>query len=75
MTGKLDCMPASPELAMAGRPLVHFTLNVFIVGLGLNGKRSLSSFRTSIPHFGLFAPSRLLPNLLFFIAIILRPTI
>ena len=36
-------------LGKPGRmPLVHFTLNVFVMGLGLKGQRSLSSFRNSI---------------------------
>jgi hypothetical protein len=40
---RLDTRPASLELAIAGRwpgrPLLHFTLNEFVIGLGLKGKK------------------------------------
>jgi len=40
MTGKLDWMP-----------LVYFSLNVFIMGREIEGKRFLGSFRNSVPKF------------------------
>jgi hypothetical protein len=34
-----DASPSRLSLAMAGRTLVHFTLNVFVKGSGIEGKK------------------------------------
>jgi hypothetical protein len=47
---RLDVRSPRPNLAMADRPLLHFTLNVFIMGSGIEGTKIFKFLRNMSPN-------------------------
>lgn len=49
---RLDVRPPCLSLAMAGRPLAHFTLNVFVMKSGIEGKKIFKFILVNyVPNF------------------------